>query len=57
MDIKNYNLTATDKHELLKLVEDAISKSELKKGHIMLDKLEKIKTKLEGQLNEISFNY
>ena len=53
----NYNLTATDKHELLKLVEDSISKSELKKGHMMLDKLEKIKTKLEGQLNEISFNY
>lgn len=54
---KNNNLTATDTHELLKLVEDAISKSELKKGHIMLDKLERIKYKLEGQLDEISFNY
>lgn len=53
---KNNNLTATDTHELLKLVENAISKSELKKGHIMLDKLERIKTKLEGRLDEISFN-
>ena len=54
---KNNNLTATDLHELLKLVEDKISKSQLKKGHIMLDKLERIKNKLEGRLNEISFNY
>ena len=49
-------MKTTDTHELLKLVENAISKSELKKGHIMLDKLERIKTKLEGRLDEISFN-
>ena len=53
---KNNNLTATDPHELLKLVVDKISKSKLKKGHIMLNKWERIKTKLEGRLDEISFN-